>query len=158
MRCAAIVGTLTLLVTAACGARTELHHLDASLPISDADVPAHDAGRDAPVDAGPPPVTSPDAGTTPVGCAAAGGVCVLGRWANCPPGRQPTEDLHADCVAAVSRGDFCCVPAPPSTAALSDAMIDCFPTRDCERCWAPIDDPAFTCAGGRVACAYDCLD
>lgn len=114
----------------------------------------------APADAGPPRVDASfaDAGPLAVGCAALGGTCELGRWANCPPGRQPSADIHSDCVPVVSRGDFCCVAAPPSTASLSTDMIDCFPTRACEWCWTPIDDPSITCAGGRVACQYTCLD
>lgn len=93
-------------------------------------------------------------------CRRRGGTCVPGRWAQCPAGTQPTEDIHADCMPpGASRGYFCCVPAPPSPCAdAANQMTDCFAGK-CEACWAPATGPsAPTCAGGRTCCFYACPD
>ena len=90
------------------------------------------------------------------GCRAQGGTCVPGKWANCPPGSQPTGDVHADCMPkTASRGYFCCVPAPPSSC-VNEARSDCF-VGQCHACWGPTG-PGLSCAAGRVCCQYVCLD
>lgn len=102
---------------------------------------------------------APDASVGPL-CAAMGGSCVLGRWANCPPGTQPTDDIHADCNPSGGRGSFCCVPAPTpvSSCAAETSHADCFAGSACTHpCWGA-SRPALTCGAGRVCCSYICPD
>ncbi len=108
-------------------------------------------------------LATPDAvaeAAPPGACAALGGSCVLGKWANCPPGTQPAApDVHLDCGSP--RGNFCCVPLPKGTAAkcaAENGHYDCFPTSDCHPCFMAVTDPALTCPVGRTCCAYACTD
>lgn len=114
----------------------------------------------------PPPVL-PDArpsapiasdGASAPQCAALGGKCVAGKWANCPAGTEPADDIHADCMpAGASRGYFCCVPAPPSPCADDVGSRDCF-AHGCESCWIETDQAPSSCSAGRTCCAYACPD
>ncbi len=93
-----------------------------------------------------------------VACQALGGSCVPGRWASCPAGLEPTEDVHSDCKPeTAARGYFCCVPAPESTCSEAE-FANCF-AGGCHACWDGVDESEnLACEDGRVCCAYTCLD
>ena len=159
---AAVVVAMTSLALVACGLLADSPERGERLPdVDDGSRAAGDAvdAIDA-VDAQPEAQAEAVTPVVPPGpqCAALGGRCVAGRWANCPSGTQPTEDIHADCMpATATRGYFCCVPAPPSPCASDDGLLDCF-ANGCEKCWIASDKAPSTCAGGRTCCAYACPD